>query len=109
VTTPYRHHVLAYKEEISPEEDGGHVRPGYTHEELAELLGGAGFRVTSGAFLSGAVSQWNNNLMHRLNGTYRHLGWGLTFPLRILRPLDRPITRLTSRPYLAIGVVAVRG
>jgi cyclopropane fatty-acyl-phospholipid synthase-like methyltransferase len=109
VTTPYRHHVLAYKEEISPEENGGHVRPGYTHEELAELLGGAGFRVTSGAFLSGAVSQWNNNLMHRLNGTYRHLGWGLTFPLRILRPLDRPITRLTSHPYLAIGVVAVRG
>ena len=108
VTTPYRDHVLAYNEEISAEEDGGHVRPGYTHEELTELLGPAGLQVVSRAYLSGTVSQWTNDLMHRLNDGYRHLGWGATLPLRVLRPLDRPVTRLTGQPYLAVGVVAVR-
>jgi SAM-dependent methyltransferase len=108
LTTPYLHHAPCFGEVISEREDGGHVRSGYTHGEIEELLAGAGFRVASEAFLSGIVSQWVNNLQHRLNRLFPHLGWGLTLPLRLLRPLDGPLTRLTGYPYLAIAVQAVR-
>jgi SAM-dependent methyltransferase len=108
LTTPYRHHVPSFGEVISEREDGGHVRSGYTHDEIEELLADAGFQVISDAFLSGIVSQWLNNLQHRLNRVFPHLGWGLTLPLRILRPLDRALTRLTGYPYLAIAVQAAR-
>jgi SAM-dependent methyltransferase len=108
LTTPYLHHVPYFDEALSEHEDGGHVRTGYTHEELEELLAGAGFRVAARTSLSGSVSQTLNNLMQRGNHIHPHLGWALTLPLRLLRPLDRPLTRLTRRPYLSIAVEAVR-
>ena len=108
ITTPYLHHVPYHDERVSDDEDGGHVRAGYTHEELERLLTYAGFRVTSRASLSGIVSQTLNNLMQRGNRIHPHLGWALTLPLRLLRPLDGPLTRLTRRPYLSIALEAVR-
>ena len=33
--------------------------------------------------------------MQRGNRIHPHLGWALTLPLRLLRPLDGPLTRLT--------------
>ena len=108
ITTPYLHHVPYHDERVSDDEDGGHVRAGYTHEELERLLTDAGFRVTSRASLSGIVSQTLNNLMQRGNRIHPHLGWALTLPLRLLRPLDGPLTRLTRRPYLSIALEAVR-
>jgi SAM-dependent methyltransferase len=108
LTTPYLHHVPYYDERVSEAEDGGHVRVGYTHEELAAMLREAGFRVVSQDYVSGAVSQALNNLFQRANRVRPHLGWLITLPLRLLRPLDRPLTRLTRRPYLSIAVEAVR-
>ena len=108
LTTPYLDHVPYHDELVTEEEDGGHMRAGYTHEQLAQLLAEAGFRVVSQASLSGIVSQTLNNLMQRGNRVHAHLGWLLTLPLRILRPLDGPLTRLTRRPPLSIAVEAVR-
>jgi SAM-dependent methyltransferase len=108
LTTPYRHHRPFYGETISQVEDGHHVRIGYTHEEMDGLLAEAGFAPQSHHYLSGVVSQTGFNLMYRLNRVYPHLGWIATLPLRLLRPLDRPLTRLTRYPHLTIGVVAVR-
>lgn len=108
LTTPYRHHVPFFGEVVSGREDGHHVRRGYTHDEMEALLAESGFRVTSRTFLSGIVSQWLFNLMYRFDRVRPHLGWGLTLPLRILRPLDGPLTRVTGHPHLAIAVVAVR-
>jgi SAM-dependent methyltransferase len=108
LTTPYLHHIPYHDERVTPEEDGGHVRVGYTHEEMQKLLADAGFRVTSQAFLNGVVSQALTNLFQRGNHIVPHLGWALTLPLRLLRPLDRPLTRLSRRPYLSIAVEAVR-
>lgn len=34
LTTPYKHHKAYYGEALSSTEDGGHVRWGYTHDEL---------------------------------------------------------------------------
>jgi SAM-dependent methyltransferase len=108
LTTPHRDHVPFFGEVIEEVETGHHVRPGYTHEQMRTLLDEAGFRVVSGAFVNGVVSQWGFNLMYRLDRVYPHLGWAATLPLRLLRPFDRLLTRLTGRPYLSIGVVAVR-
>lgn len=108
LTTPFRDHVPYADELVTEDEDGGHVRAGYTHEEMATLLAEAGFRVASQAYISGAVTQRLVNLMQRLNRVYPHLGWAVTLPLRLLRPLDRPLTRLSGRPYLSIAVEAVR-
>jgi SAM-dependent methyltransferase len=108
ITTPYLHHIPYFDEHVSEVEDGGHVRVGYTHEQMDALLADAGFRVASRDYLSGAVSQALNNLMQRGNHLAPHLGWAATFPLRVLRPLDRPLTKLRRRPYLSIAVEAVR-
>jgi SAM-dependent methyltransferase len=108
LTTPYLRHRRFYGETISEVEDGHHVRVGYTHAEMDRLLAEAGFRPESHAFLSGVVSQTGFNLMYRLDRVYPHLGWVVTLPLRLLRPLDGPLTRLTGYPHLTIGVVAVR-
>ena len=75
---------------------------------MAKLLVEAGFDVTEQGFVSGVVSQRVNSLMQRLDGAYPHLGWGLTLPVRLLRPLDGPLTRLVGYPYLCISVAAVR-
>jgi 2-polyprenyl-3-methyl-5-hydroxy-6-metoxy-1,4-benzoquinol methylase len=108
LTTPFRYHVPYEDELVTDEEDGGHVRSGYTHEEMERLLAEAGFRVASRTYISGSVSQRLVNLMQRLNRVQPHLGWAVTLPLRLLRPLDRPLTRLSGRPYLSIAVEAVR-
>lgn len=108
LTTPNLHHVPYHDEIVTEHEDGGHVRVGYSHEEMEALLADAGFRVASRTYLNGVVSQTLNNLMQRGNRIHPHLGWALTFPLRVLRPLDRPLTRLTRRPYLSIAVEAIR-
>jgi SAM-dependent methyltransferase len=109
LTTPFRDHVPFFGEIVHDEEDGHHVRSGYTHEGMRELLGEAGFHVAEQTFLNGMISQRAFNAMYRLDRVYPHLGWGATLPLRLLRPLDRPLTRLTGFPHLSIGVVAVRG
>ena len=108
LTTPYLHHRPFYGETISQVEDGHHVRLGYTHEEMDALLAEAGFAPESHWYLSGVVSQTVFNLMYRLNRVYPHLGWLVSLPLRLLRPLDGPLTRLIRYPHLTIGVVAVR-
>jgi 2-polyprenyl-3-methyl-5-hydroxy-6-metoxy-1,4-benzoquinol methylase len=108
LTTPNRYHVPFFGERISEVEDGHHLREGYTHDEMKQLLSEAGFRVAAGDYMSGIASQKAFNIMYRLNRTYPHLGWGVTLPLRLLRPVDGPLTRITGYPYLSIGVVAVR-
>jgi 2-polyprenyl-3-methyl-5-hydroxy-6-metoxy-1,4-benzoquinol methylase len=108
LTTPNSAHVPFFGETISEHEDGHHLRAGYTHDEMQRLLAEAGFHRSSRTFVSGVLSQKSFNVMYRLNRMYPHLGWVVTLPLRLLRPLDGPLTRLTRYPPLSIGVVAIR-
>ncbi len=109
LTTPHiGHRALVGGAEVSAEEDGRHVRRGYGFDEMRVLLRMGGLDVVSEEPICGFVSQQLINLMWlvaRLNG---RLAWALVFPLRVIQPIDRPLTKLLRYPFLGIGVVAVR-
>jgi SAM-dependent methyltransferase len=111
LSTPYASHHALYSEDPQPsgQEDGSHVRFGYSRERLREVAEGAGLQVTSEAFVSGVVSQKVTNLMRRLT---RRLGlmpaWALIAPLRLLVFLDAPLSRLLRYPYLSVALTAVK-
>jgi len=44
LTAPFRHHRPLWGERVSEIEDGGHVRWGYTHAEIRDLLEPCGWR-----------------------------------------------------------------
>jgi 2-polyprenyl-3-methyl-5-hydroxy-6-metoxy-1,4-benzoquinol methylase len=108
VTTPYKHYRPLRGDRVSDVEDGGHVRWGYTHEELRALLAAHGLDVVAEEYLTGAVTQKLMNLMRRVGEVSALAAWGVTFPLRVLRVLDPLVTSLTGYPPLSVAVVGVR-
>jgi 2-polyprenyl-3-methyl-5-hydroxy-6-metoxy-1,4-benzoquinol methylase len=105
LTAPYKHHRALWGERVSKHEDGGHVRWGYTHEEIRERFARAGLVVVAEESISGLVSQKLASLQFGLGRLSPRTAWLLMFPLRVLHPLDGPLTRLTGYPPLSIGVV----
>jgi len=75
LTTPSAEHRPLYGESVSPTEDGGHVRWGYSHEELRDLLRTAGLEVLTEGFVTGLVSQGAMNLKYRVGPRSEVLGW----------------------------------
>jgi SAM-dependent methyltransferase len=105
LTAPYKNHHPLWGETVTDVEDGGHVRFGYTHEELRAILGRSGLEVVAEEFVSGLVTQKLAALQFGLTRLNTYAAWAATFPLRVLHPLDGPLTRLTSYPHLSVAVV----
>lgn len=108
LTTPFKHYRPLLGDRLSDGDDGGHVRWGYTHDEMRALFERAGLTVVTEEMVSGVVSQQLTNLLRLIGRRYGRLGWAMTFPLRALRPLDRPLTALLRYPHIDIAVVGVR-
>lgn len=108
VSAPFKHYVPLVGDRLSVREDGGHVRWGYTHDELRQLLEAANLQVVAEEFVSGFVSQQICNIQRILTKLDGRLAWVLTAPLRILVAIDRPLTKLLGYPYLSVGVVATK-
>jgi SAM-dependent methyltransferase len=111
LSAPFADHRPLYSEarEPSADEDGSHVRYGYSRERLRELLEQAGLQLRDEELLSGVVSQKVTNLMRRLTVRVgRPLAWLLVLPLRPLAALDGPLTKLLRVPELSIAVRAVK-
>ncbi|HLF28876.1 MAG TPA: methyltransferase domain-containing protein [Anaerolineae bacterium] len=106
LTAPFKNHRRLPGEKVSESEDGGHVRWGYTHEEIRSIFQSAGLRVQAETYISGYLSQQNLRLTYRLGNT-RSAG-AILFPLRFLQPLDHLMTRLLNYPYLSIAVIGIR-
>jgi SAM-dependent methyltransferase len=106
LTAPYKHHHGLWGERVSDIEDGGHVRWGYTYEEIRALVHQCGLEVLAEESISGLISQKLASLQFALGRMNARMAWMLTFPLRLLHPLDGFVTRLTGYPPLSIGVVA---
>lgn len=110
LTAPYKYYNHLPGDRISEIEDGGHVRWGYTHEEMRELLHAVGLEVRSAEYITGYFSQFCMTVQHIL--VQRHvpgkIAWFLTLPLRLLRALDPLAAGIKKYPALSIGVVAVK-
>jgi len=107
LTTPYRHYRPLRHDRVSQTEDGGHVRWGYTHDEMRALLARWGIEVVVEEYISGLVTQQLVNL-HRVLGRWGKLGWAIAFPFRLAQVVDAPVTRLARYPHLSIGVIGVK-
>jgi SAM-dependent methyltransferase len=111
LTAPFDAHHPLYSEERHPsaEEDGSHVRYGYSSERLRQLAEGAGLRVGDEGFVSGIVSQGLTNLMRRLSELLgRPAAWAILLPLRPLVALDEPLSRLLGYPHLSVALCGVK-
>ena len=108
LTAPYKNHKPLRNEQLSDKEDGGHVRWGYTHEELRHIFIKAGLDVESEEYISGFIAQKLTSLARAFGLSRERLGWAVVFPLRILKVFDRPVTQLLNFPHLSVGVVAAK-
>jgi len=108
LTSPYLRHHRLLGERLSEYEDGGHVRWGYTHEQMHSIFQKHQLDVVTYDYVSGVISQTLTNLMRFLSRIDYKVSWVLTFPLRILQLLDKPLTEVMGYPYLCIAVVGVK-
>lgn len=110
VTTPSTDHRPLYGEEDlnSPEYAQGHVRWGYSTDDLSKLMEAAGLEVFARDLLSGVVSQRLASLTFRLRRLGSSLAWAVVLPLRVLRVLDVPLSRFLRFPYLSVAVAGRR-
>ncbi len=95
---------------FAPVENGGHVRRGYTPDDLRRICGAAGLEVEKIGYCSGLLSQRVTRLLRFL---CRHMppvaGWTLILPLRAAPPLlDRWVSKITRWPGYSITLVARR-
>ncbi len=108
LTTPYKYYVRLPGDKISQSEDGGHVRWGYTHEELSDLLTQCRFTIEKKEFVTGFISQLLIRVMRYIASYNYFIAWAIIFFLRPLTLFDPFITRLIGFPYLSIAVVALK-
>lgn len=108
LTTPYKEYRPLLGDHVSPTEDGGHVRYGYSHDELRALFTAAGLDVVAEEFISGWMTQRLINVFRRVSRVNTGLGWAVTLPLRALQVVDRPVTAALSYPHLSIAAVGVK-
>jgi SAM-dependent methyltransferase len=109
LTTPYKYAKKLFGDGKPSEiENGGHVRIGYTPEELKQLFEQYGLACVVEEFLSGFVSQLIINVLRMLNAVDHRLAWAITFPLRALQVADRPFTKLIRYPFISVAMVGVK-
>jgi SAM-dependent methyltransferase len=90
-------------------EDGGHVRKGYTPEDLLRICRRAELRVQTISYCTGFLSQAIIRLYRMTGRIHPLVAWGVIHPLRIFPPLlDHWLTGLLRYPHYSICVEATR-
>jgi 2-polyprenyl-3-methyl-5-hydroxy-6-metoxy-1,4-benzoquinol methylase len=112
LTTPYYFYRPISKEDRGPfsaEENGAHVRRGYSAAELKELCDEAGLDIEEISSCSGFFSQKSTSLMRRVNKVSPLAAWTFVLPLRPLPPIaDWIIRKATGWPDFSIAMVAYK-
>lgn len=109
LTAPYKFYRHLPGDGISDVEDGGHVRWGYTHEEMGALCSRAGLKILKSEYATGFISQQIIRLERLGSAVLPHRAvWVVLFPLRFFTILDPLVTLVLGYPYLSIAVVAVK-
>jgi 2-polyprenyl-3-methyl-5-hydroxy-6-metoxy-1,4-benzoquinol methylase len=100
---------MAYdNENLSTVEDGGHVRRGYSPDDLMRLSEQSGFEVMKIEYCSGVLSQKITSLKRiAANATSEMISWPIVLPLRWIPPVfDAAMTRAINWPDYSITLVA---
>jgi 2-polyprenyl-3-methyl-5-hydroxy-6-metoxy-1,4-benzoquinol methylase len=109
LTTPSDDHKKVPGEYISEVEDGGHVRYGYSHDDLRRLAEQAGLQVTALGHLVGPLSQGLFRAYFQLGQVNGLLGWLATVPFRPFPPLlDGLLGRILPIPPYCVSAVLTR-
>lgn len=109
LTAPYKYHKGYEREKLAETENGDHVRWGYTHEELEELLSDTGFRVEKKDYITGYFSQkliFTERILTKVIPS--KIAWLIIFPFRLFRFFDSLLMKFIDYPYLSVGAVAVK-
>jgi 2-polyprenyl-3-methyl-5-hydroxy-6-metoxy-1,4-benzoquinol methylase len=93
---------------LAPVENGGHVRRGYTPQDLTRLCESSGFEVAAIEYCSGFLSQKVTSLKRiAAHLTSDLISWPFILPLRWIPPIfDRSVSRLIGWPDYSITLVA---
>jgi SAM-dependent methyltransferase len=108
LTTPFKHYRRLYGDTLSDGTDGGHVRWGYTHEELRELMAPNGIDVVREEYICGFVAQQLTNMMRLIGKINFGFAWSAILPLRLFQSIDRPLTAVMHYPCLSVAVVGIK-
>lgn len=112
LTTPYLHYRPISEMDKGPfekEEQGWHVRRGYTEAMLEELCAAADLVPEKITFCSGFLSQKITTLLRGLSRIHPLVGWALILPLRVLPVLfDVPATAILRWPRYTICLEAYK-
>jgi SAM-dependent methyltransferase len=92
---------------VSSEEDGGHVRWGYTAAQLVDMLTACGLVVCDISGINECVSRTLVAIQRIVAAFAPHVAWAVVLPLRPLRVLDNPLTRWRRVPWYSLAVVAL--
>jgi 2-polyprenyl-3-methyl-5-hydroxy-6-metoxy-1,4-benzoquinol methylase len=110
LTTPnFAFKPMAYdNENLSAVEDGGHVRRGYSPDDLTRLCRQSGFDAMKIEYCSGVLSQKLTSVKRLMeNSTSEMVSWPVVLPFRVIPPLlDAAVTRATNWPDYSITLVA---
>lgn len=108
LTTPSDRHRAFSQETVSDTEDGGHVRYGYSHNDLRRLFDNAALETVSLGYLTGPISQAILGVQYRLGSFSDPLAWIVTLPLRLLQIFDPLVSRASQVPHYCITATAIR-
>lgn len=109
LTAPYKYYKRLPGDKLSKVEDGGHVRWGYTHEEMKKIFNDFGFQIIVEEYITGYISQKLIYLERLISSKANaKLAWLLIFPFRIFQFLDPFLAKFIKYPFFSIGIVAVK-
>jgi SAM-dependent methyltransferase len=108
LTTRFKYLFRLPGEQVTEVEDGNEVRWGYTLNERRGLFQASGLDVVRQEHFAGIVSYVLVAAVRILSKIHARAAWLLIFPLRVLRLLDAPLTRLLRFPPTSVAVVGVK-
>ena len=112
LTTPYLFYRAITPECRGPfsiQQDGGHVRRGYTKGMLEELCRHADLVPEEFSYCGGIISQKITKIFIPLSKIHPLFGWAIILPLRVLPPVfDKLVTYLIHLPFFSICLEAYK-
>jgi SAM-dependent methyltransferase len=112
LTTPNFHYIPMTRDDNGPfpsVEPGGHVRRGYTCEDLENLCNVASVKISKVEYCSGFLSQKITGVLRRVSSIHPLLGWAIILPFRWIPPIFDPAVSESLRwPSYSITLVATK-